>query len=115
MSKDQKSILIITAGFILLGLLAGEYSIYYYVITVIATITCLSIKWVRDIILSVWNGIGKVLGWINSRIILSIIFYLILTPIATLKRMFSKKKSTNESYYFNRNHKYTKADLENPW
>ena len=29
----------------------------------------------------VWMFIGNILGWINSRIILSLIFYLVVTPV----------------------------------
>lgn len=39
----------------------------------------------------IWMFIGGVMGWINTRIILAIIFYLILTPIALILRLFGKQ------------------------
>ena len=50
-----------------------------------------------------WMQIGLVLGWINSRIILGIIFILVLQPIAVLMKFFkydplSLKKNSNKSY-----------------
>ena len=35
----------------------------------------------------VWMKVGHVLGWINTRIILSLIFYLAFTPIALVMKM----------------------------
>jgi len=35
----------------------------------------------------VWMLVGNVLGWINSKIILSLIFYLIVTPVRILKSL----------------------------
>lgn len=37
-----------------------------------------------------WNSLGSFLGRINTVIILSTIFFLILTPIALFRRMFGK-------------------------
>ncbi|TGN20406.1 SxtJ family membrane protein [Leptospira idonii] len=36
----------------------------------------------------VWMWIGEILGWINTRIILSVIFFVLFTPIGLLKRLF---------------------------
>lgn len=38
----------------------------------------------------IWMAIGNVLGWINTRIILGLIFFVVLTPIALLKRIFGE-------------------------
>jgi len=37
-----------------------------------------------------WMKFAFVLGWINTRILLSVFFYLILTPISLLMRLLSK-------------------------
>ncbi|MEH2196837.1 SxtJ family membrane protein [Nostoc sp.] len=34
----------------------------------------------------IWMRIGLVLGWINTRIILSVIFYILITPIGLIMR-----------------------------
>ena len=36
----------------------------------------------------VWMGLAAVLGWINTRIILTALFYAVLTPIGVIMRMF---------------------------
>ena len=52
----------------------------------------------------IWIKIGLILGWINSRIILGIVFFLILIPISIIMKFFkydplNKKQSTNKSTY----------------
>tara|TARA_A100001035_G_scaffold249259_1_gene219842 strand:+ start:882 stop:1277 length:396 start_codon:yes stop_codon:yes gene_type:complete len=50
-----------------------------------------------------WMAIGLALGWINSRIILGLVFLLVLQPIALVMRVFGydplrKKHTHNKSY-----------------
>lgn len=67
----------------------------------------------------IWGKIAMVLGWINTKIILSLVFFIFLTPFALLSRLFSKNalqlKRKSESTFVERNHTYTKKDLENIW
>jgi hypothetical protein len=37
-----------------------------------------------------WMYIGHVLGWINTRILLGIVFYALITPIGLIRRMFNR-------------------------
>ena len=46
---------------------------------------------------SAWNGLGKVLGWINTRLILGLLFYAILTPMGLLGRLLSSSGSKRGS------------------
>lgn len=68
----------------------------------------------------VWLKFAEVLGRINSTILLSLIFFIFLTPIALLMRVFKKTdalklKKITGSVYDERNHTYTAKDLENTW
>lgn len=69
----------------------------------------------------VWLKFAEILGRVNSTILLSLIFFIFLTPIALLMRIFKKgdalklKKPTTASAYDERNHTYVKKDLENTW
>lgn len=67
-----------------------------------------------------WMMIGKVLGYINSHVLLSITFFILLTPIALLMRLlgkgnFLKSATKKNSVFIARNHLYTKTDLVNPF
>ena len=50
-----------------------------------------------------WMAIGLALGWVNSRLILGLVYFIILQPIAIVMKMFGydplrKKKSNERSY-----------------
>ncbi len=50
-----------------------------------------------------WMKLGLILGWINSRIILGIVFFIVLQPIALVMKVFGHdplrlKKYNQESY-----------------
>jgi membrane protease YdiL (CAAX protease family) len=67
-----------------------------------------------------WLKLALGMGWINSRILLSIVYFLFLMPIAFLSRLFTKdplqlKSRGSDSLYTTRNHQYKKEDLENIW
>jgi hypothetical protein len=68
----------------------------------------------------VWFKVALALGWLNSRIILSIVYFVFLMPIAWLSRWFTKdplalKKEKRSTLFVTRNHLYTGKDLENIW
>lgn len=68
-----------------------------------------------------FTTLTQFIGLVVSKIILTLVFFLLLFPLAWLSRMFSKKdplqlkKNSSDSYYSVRNHQYTKEDIENPW
>lgn len=62
-----------------------------------------------------WNQLGKVMGVFVSPIILGLMFYFIITPVAIFLKIIRRdrlsiKKSNPKSYWINRAHK--PADLE---
>lgn len=68
-----------------------------------------------------WLGFSQVLGGIMSKIILSIIFFGLLTPLALLRRVFGhdpmalkawKKEGTA---FVTRDHTFTPKDIEQPF
>ncbi|MEP7127328.1 MAG: SxtJ family membrane protein [Chitinophagales bacterium] len=68
-----------------------------------------------------WMKFAEALGFINSKIILSAIFFLFLFPVAMVYRLFNKdklrlkKQAAAKTYYTERNHEYQAGDLENSW
>jgi hypothetical protein len=42
---------------------------------------------------AVWNAFGKVLGWINTRLILGLLFYAVVTPMGLLMRLLRRSPS----------------------
>ena len=51
----------------------------------------------------IWMALGFALGWINSRLILGLVYLIILQPIAIIMKIFGydplKKKKNNEKSY----------------
>ena len=37
-----------------------------------------------------WMAFGEALGWLNTRIILTVVFFLVVTPIGVVMRMFGR-------------------------
>jgi Saxitoxin biosynthesis operon protein SxtJ len=37
-----------------------------------------------------WMAVGHIMGWINTRIILGVVFYVIVTPIGMFRRLLGK-------------------------
>ena len=49
-----------------------------------------------------WMRFGEALGWLNTRIILSLVFFLVVTPIGLLMRLFGRSPiatAKRESYW----------------
>ena len=110
----------------LIGLCVGLLLVYFlyeidWLLYVVLGLLLISMvwKWAAEKIAWLWLKLGEGLGWMNSRILLSIIFFLILTPMALLRRLFSKdelqlKKAENSTFH-ERNHTFSAKDLKNPW
>ena len=68
-----------------------------------------------------WLKFAEVVGGINSRIILTLLFYLFLTPLAFVFRMTHgdflrlNREERAASYFTVRKHRYGPKDLTNPW
>ncbi len=66
----------------------------------------------------VWMTLAILLGWVMTRVILTILFYLVLTPTGIIARLFGKeflklKKTESKTYWEQREQKpSTKIDYE---
>lgn len=81
----------------------------------------LFVKPVARIISRLWLAFSERLGAFNSKVILTLVFFLFLTPLALLFRLFAKNPlqlkndSPTKSLYKERNHHYNRADFEKMW
>jgi membrane protease YdiL (CAAX protease family) len=113
-----KSILVIVIGLLLLSLLFEKLQLDKAAI-IIGTLALLSsffAKWIEW----AWFKLALGLGWVNSRILLTIIYFVFLLPIALVSRLFTKdplklKLRKEKTLYTQRDHLYTKEDLQNIW
>jgi hypothetical protein len=70
----------------------------------------------------VWLGLSHVVGAFVSRILLTVVFFIVVTPIGVLRRLIGKDsmklrifKSGESSVMVQRNHTFTGSDLERPY
>lgn len=70
----------------------------------------------------VWLGFSHLLGTVVSRIVLSIVFFLVVVPMGLLRKVTGKDpmklrvfKASGESVMVERNHTFTARDLERPY
>lgn len=116
--EDVKSQLVIVTGFLALSFLfhadiLAKIALGLGLIFLISPIMSRGIMWL-------WWKLAHILGWINTRILLSLVFYLVLLPFALLSRLFSNdplslKWGKSGSSFVQRDHLYKGSDLENPW
>ena len=118
--KSLEAVLVICTGLLVLYWIFDN-SRFLIVATVIGVAGVLS-PFLAGIIAKVWYKLAEWLGRINGFIILTLLFYLLLTPLAWLSKLFKKddlqlkmKGDPNDSYFVERNHTFSKKDLENMW
>ena len=113
-----RTILIIVVGFVVVYLITGwQWSIL--VALIIGGLSALSLK-IAQFIELLWMKLSEVLGLIVPNILLSLIFYLMLTPIAFISRIFNKdalrlKKSEVSLWNQRPDGRIEKKSFERPW
>lgn len=92
---------------------------YFMIAALIVGLLALLSKTLNGWIDLTWGKVIAALGFINAHILLSIIFFALLTPLAFFYRLFTgdrlKLKGGSDSYFEERNHTYESKDLQNPW
>ncbi|SRR5579872_2643620 len=70
----------------------------------------------------VWLGLSDLMGEVASKVMLSIVFFLVVTPIGLIRRMFGKDsmrlrdfKASTDSVMLERNHLFVSRDIESPY
>lgn len=113
-----KTILVIVTGLLVLSLILkvkwlAHVALVIGLLSILIPLAARGIEWL-------WIKLALVLGWTNSRILLSVIYFGFLMPIALLSRLFTRdslflKSKKSNSLFISRNHAYKKQDLENIW
>jgi len=77
-------------GLILPFLLNRPVPIWPWIIGIVFGLWALVVPKTLKPVYKVWMLFGNIMGWINSRIILGILFYVIFSPIALVLRLMGK-------------------------
>ena len=107
--------------FIISGLLM-YYNKEIYQITGIIALTFVGLGLIIPVVLKplyfVWMTFAAILGWVMTRVILSLVFYLIITPIGLLTKLLGedfldlKKKESNSYWNYRDSSKELNQDYE---
>ncbi|HNW15113.1 MAG TPA: SxtJ family membrane protein [bacterium] len=86
------------------------------------TVVCMTVPIVFKPFAKLWFGLSHFIGTFLSKIILSIVFYTVITPVALLRQvmgkdslMLKKFKKGTDSVFVERNHTYKSEDILKPY
>ena len=113
-----KTILVIGLGFITLYLVFRS-NLFLHVAFVVSLLSVLS-EWLANLIAGLWLKLAKVLSYIVPNIILSLIFFCLLTPIALAQKLLKKNTAFGwsaklRSTFVDSNKSIDKTHFEKPW
>jgi hypothetical protein len=113
-----KNILVIVTGLLVLSKIFDQTALttaalIVGVLAVLISSVAKAIEWL-------WFKMALGLGWVNSRILLSLVFFCVLLPMAWFSRWTRRdslnlKRNHASSLFHTRNYRYRKEDLENIW
>ncbi|HAC16508.1 MAG TPA: hypothetical protein DCE78_11280 [Bacteroidetes bacterium] len=113
-----KTVLVITTGFLILYLVTDWQ--WTLTVSVVVGLSGIISKKLAEFINYIWMKLAWVLSLIIPNILMSAIFYLFLTPIALLSRVFGEPnqlnlKNTESSLFKVRNKEFSKSSFEKPF
>lgn len=76
--------------------------------------------WIASKIHYVWMKLAEGMGFVMSKVLLSIVFFLVLLPMSALARIFKMKKTIKlkpegNSFFVERDFTYDKKSIEDVW
>jgi hypothetical protein len=119
MKKDtsKTTVLIISMGFLTIGILFSlEWALFESLAIGILGIISNTLSKKID---RIWMGFASLLNYIISPVVLGIVFYIILCPIALVSRFFVKNSSIvledQNTFFITINKEFTEKSFEKPW
>lgn len=115
--KHLGTMLVFTIVLIILYLVYSN--IYFLYGALVAGGIGILIPSLSRLIHNLWMKFAEMLGFVMNKVILGLVFFVFLVPIALLSRLFRKNPlkvhKHSGSYFSDRNFKYTKKSLEQLW
>ena len=116
--NHYSSILAISFGFLVINLFVKSDYLLYSVITLMG-LSLLSESFSKFISI-LWEKLTILLSYVVPNILLTVIYYFLLTPIAFLSKIFKAKtnfqvKNQTKSTFVCEEKVYSKESFKNPW
>jgi predicted small integral membrane protein len=108
----------------LIALIAGfaAKNTRFFVAAVVLLIVTMTVPNVYRPVAKVWLGLSHLLGTVASKLLLTVVFFVVITPMGLLKRMFGSEplqlrawKKGDASVFVERGQACTPSDLEKPF
>ncbi len=117
-SDPSKTVLTITLGFLIIYLVSDNK--WFLGIALVIGLLGLMSSYLAKKIEFLWMKLAWLLSLIVPNILLSIVFYLFLVPIAFLSRIFGKKdpmhlKNNSDSVFKTVDKEFKPSSFDNPW
>ena len=112
------TVLTIVSGLLVLYIVF-HLEILVYFAMVIGVVSILS-QFARQCIHLAWMKLTELLGFIMPNVVLTLVFFVVLTPVATMSKIFTRNnplmlKNNKKSTFIDVNRDYSKEYFEQPW
>jgi hypothetical protein len=121
-TKDQSRDTGMAVVLLLLLIFASKKREGYLLAAIVLHVVNMAVPQIYKPVAVVWLGFSDLLGAVMSRVLLSIIFFAVVTPIAIFRRLVGKDslklrafKASKDSVMVERNHTFIGRDLERPY
>ncbi|HEY4207838.1 MAG TPA: hypothetical protein VGM31_13540 [Puia sp.] len=117
-STSRETVLVITVGFVVLYLVFHQRILL--TLSLLIGIAGILSSWFSEKTDIAWNKLSLLLGRISNAILLTLIFFLVLTPVGLFRRLLGKDRMLRvprgqKSSFIEREHAFAKADMEKVW
>jgi hypothetical protein len=113
------------------GIILGIFFLYFsirnanntlFIITFLILIFVIIFPKIFKYLAVLWFGFSHLLGTIMTKILLTVVFYIVVAPVSIIRKLLKKDgmnlkgfKSSTKSVWVNRDHEITKKDLFKPF
>lgn len=117
--KQKETMLTLCVAFVVWYLLSKSHPNWMLYAGVLIGLVGMFSDFLSEKIHWAWMKLAEGMGWVMSKVVLSIVFYVFLFPFALLAKLMGNNsmqpKRQPDSYYHTRNHTYQSKDLEQVW
>lgn len=120
--KEVEILLTICVGLLVVYFATKQHYLWLITLSILIGLVGIFSKFLTAKIAWAWMKLGEAMGFVMSKVILTVIFFLFLFPLSLLSKLFAGKqdslqlkRTTGSTYFITRNHLYKAKDLENPW
>lgn len=114
-NKSAETIIVLMLACII-AFLVFYHNYFLWIAAILGSGAIVSTRF-ASIVHAAWFKLGKAIGFVTGKIILTTIYLLVVVPVALVfrKKLSITLKKQSGSYFVERNHLYLKEDIENPW